>query len=111
MQIIISTKNISLDDPLEIFIQEKIGSLKKFINNDNAVARVEIGKPSRHHRSGMVFYAEANLKIGSKLIRAEATDDDLRRAIVKVKDELQTQIKKFKEKPIDKSIKQLEKSK
>ncbi len=109
MQIIISTKNISLDEPLEVFIKEKIGGLEKFLKNDSAIVRVEIGKPSRHHRSGMVFYAEANLKMGSKLLRAQATNLDLRTAVVEVKDGLQVQIKKFKEKPKDKSAKLLKK--
>lgn len=98
MHIIITTKNISLDKPLEVFIEQKIGSLAKFISDENIVARVEIGKPSKHHRSGMVFRAETNLKIGNKILRAEATDKDLRKAIVEVKDELQVQIKKFKDK-------------
>jgi len=98
MQIIITTKNISLDKPLEVFIEEKIGGLSKFINNENVVTRIEIGKPSKHHRSGPIFRAEVNLKIGSKLVRAEAMDNDLRKAIVQVKNELQAQIKKLKEK-------------
>ena len=57
MKIIISTKNISLDEPLEVFVQEKIGGLDKVIGNDKSTARVEIGKPSRHHNSGRGFWA------------------------------------------------------
>src|SRR3989344_7142741 len=103
MKIIISTKNISLDDPLRIFVEEKIGGLEKF-NKDSSnliEARVEIGKPSKHHRSGRIFYAEVNLKIGSKLLRATCQHEDLRNAIVDVKNELQKQISKFKEKRSD----------
>lgn len=98
MKIIISYKSIKPEEALEVFINDKISSLQKFLNNDNSVARVEIGKPSKHHRSGMVFYAEADIKIGNKLLRADATNDDLRKAIIEVKNELQVQIKKFKEK-------------
>lgn len=98
MKIIISYKNILPEEALEVFVNDKIRNLQKFINDDNVVVRVEIGKPSRHHRSGMIFYAEANLKIGSKLLRAQATHLDLRTAIVEIKNDLQTQIKKFKEK-------------
>jgi len=106
MKIIISYKNINPEDALEYFVNEKIGSLQKFLNdNDNIVARVEIGKPSRHHQTGMVFYAEANLKIGSKLIRSQSIHFDLRTAITEVKDGPQVQIKKFKEKPKTRSIK------
>src|SRR3989344_6806707 len=98
MRINISTKNISLDEPLRIFIEEKIGGLDHLIGNNDGQARVEIGKPSEHHRSGDIFSAEVNLSLGGKLLRATCTHEDLRNAIVDVKDELQVQIKKFKEK-------------
>lgn len=107
MQIIVSTKNISLDEPLEVFIEEKIGGLEKFLKdpNDLIEVRVEIGKPSKHHRSGRIYYAEVNLKIGGKLLRATCQHEDLRNAIVDVKNELQQQIKKLKGKSTDLSRK------
>ena len=98
MTIDIATKNITLDEPLRVFIEDKIGGLEKYLKNAPASARVEIGKPSRHHRSGFVFYAEGNLKVGGRLLRAHIYHNDLRAAIVDVKDDLKNQIKKFKEK-------------
>ena len=88
MRLIISAKNIALDDALNVFIREKIGNLDKVIGNDKSEAKVEIGKPSRHHRSGPVFYAEVNLRLGGNLLRASCSHEDLRNAIVDVKDEL-----------------------
>lgn len=101
MKIIISTKNISLDGPLEVFIKDKIGGLKKFIDGDAVEARVEVGLPSKHHRSGRIYYAEVNLNVGGKLLRATCQHEDLRNAIVDVKNEIQAQIKKFKNKRRD----------
>ena len=101
MQIDIYTKNISLDEALENFVREKIGGPDKLIGNDKSEARVEIGKPSRHHRSGRVFRAEANISMGGVLLRASCEHEDLRNAIVDIKDELQEQIRKFKEKRTD----------
>ena len=103
MKIIISAKNISLDDTLESFVQDKIGGLEKFLKDPNNLieARVEIGLPSKHHRSGRIYYAEVNMKIGGKLLRATCQHEDLRNAIVDVKNEMQVQIKKFKEKGTD----------
>lgn len=99
MSINIITKNITLDRPLEVFVKEKIGALEKYLKGGQTIeARVEIGKPSKHHRSGAIFYAEANLNIGGILLRATSQQKDLRKAIVDVKNELQGQIKKFKEK-------------
>ena len=101
MHIDITTKNISLDPALETFVQDKIGGLDHLIGNSDGEARVEIGKPSMHHQSGPVFYAEVNLKLGGALLRATCQHEDLRNAITDVKNELQGQIKKFKEKRTD----------
>lgn len=101
MQIDIFCKNITLDNPLRVFIEDKIGGLARYIKGDTMQARVEIGKPSKHHRKGFVFHAEVNLKLGSKVLRAEAAHADLRTAIIEVKDDLQVQIKRFKEKRTD----------
>ena len=101
MKIDITYKNISSDIPLEKFVEEKIGGLDNVIGNDKSTARVEIGLPSKHHRSGKIFYAEVNLKMGGVLLRASCEHEDLRNAIVDVKNELQVQIKKFKDKRKD----------
>ena len=100
MRIDITTKNITLDTPLQVFIEQKVGGLERLIAG-SVQTRVEIGKPSRHHRSGPIFYAEINMKVGGKLLRAEATHKDLRTAIDEARDELHVQIKKFKEKTKD----------
>ena len=105
MQIDIFCKNITLDNPLRVFIEEKIGGLARYVKGDTMQMRVEVGKPSRHHRKGLVFYAEVNLKFGARILRAEALHNDLRTAITAVKDDLQMQIQKFKGKRTDLSRK------
>lgn len=97
MFIKIEPKNIKLDDALIIWVEKKIGGLEKFLGKIDPTtieARVELGKPSRHHHKGPVWYAEVNLKLPGKLLRAADTNKDLRTAINQVKDELQRQIKK-----------------
>ncbi|OHB17219.1 MAG: ribosomal subunit interface protein [Parcubacteria group bacterium RIFCSPLOWO2_01_FULL_40_65] len=98
MKIKINSTNIKLDDALIIWIEKKIGGLEKFLKKiDPATveARVEIGKPSKHHHKGLVWYAEVNLKLPGKLLRATNTNKDIRTAINQVKDELQKQIEKY----------------
>ncbi len=101
MHIDIVCKNIALDEPLKVFVENKIGGLERLISGGSVDARVEIGKLSRHHRSGPVFSARVNLNIAGLLLRAEATDKDLRTAIDLARDELHLQIKRFKEKRKD----------
>ena len=105
MKINILYKNITPDEPLKVFIEDKIGGLEKFLGQGLVEARVEIGLPSKHHRSGRIYYAEVNLKIGGKLLRATCQHEDLRNAIVDVKNELQRQLRKFKDKKRDLSRK------
>lgn len=105
MKINIFYKNITPDESLKVFVNDKIGSLDNVLGHEKTEAKVEIGLPSKHHRSGKIFYAEVNLKMGGKLIRASSRHEDLRSAIVEVKNELQRQIKKFKNKKKDESRK------
>jgi putative sigma-54 modulation protein len=105
MKIILHAKNIELTPAIKDYVDEKIGSVAKFLNepNDDLIeARVEVSKPSRHHHEGSVFYAEVNLKMGKNLMRATHEHNDLYVAIDKVRDEIERQIKKFKEKRNDK---------
>lgn len=101
MKIIIKPTNIDLNDVLEKYVSDKLGSLNKLLQDfdpDIVQARVEIGKPSKHHKSGPVFYAEINLSLPGKLLRSEATHIDLRYAINQAKDGLERQIEKYKNK-------------
>ena len=109
MRIIIKATNIKLTEPLRNFIQKKIGELEKFLEDilkkedifdgksPRAEAFVEVGKPSKHHRKGNVFYAECQIPLPNKGVRSEAQKEDLRLAICEVKDELQRLLKKYKE--------------
>lgn len=98
MKLDILAKNIELDNPLRAFVDEKMSDLGRLVGSNNFDARIEIGKTSKHHRSGPFFYAEVNLHVDGQLLRAQAEHEDLRAAIVDVKEELKVQIKKFKEK-------------
>ena len=105
MKIMIHAKNLELTSSLETFIQQKMGTIAKLFKLDDKLieARIEIGKPSMHHQKGLVYYAEINLRIGGKLLRAEVKHIDMRTAIDFARDEIERQIKKFKTKIRDTS--------
>ncbi|OGD38639.1 ribosomal subunit interface protein [Candidatus Azambacteria bacterium RIFCSPLOWO2_01_FULL_37_9] len=109
MKINIKTSNLDLTPAITIYIDDKINSLEKFISgkelkdwdekNQAAVeADVEIARTTSHHRQGDIFSAEVNLKVPGRIIRAEAKEWDIRVAIDRVKDELQIELKKYKNK-------------
>jgi ribosomal subunit interface protein len=101
MKLILHGKNLDLTPSIKVFVEGKISSISKFLKPADynlAEARVEVAKPSKHHRSGFVYYAEVNLKIGSRLFRAVAEHLDLHTAIDFARDEIERQIKEYKEK-------------
>ena len=84
------------------FIEEKIGALEKFVKRweeqGEIEATVEVARTTKHHNKGDIFYAEVNIELPGKLLRAEHEDQDLRLAIDKVKDKIKREITRFKEK-------------
>lgn len=103
MKVMIHAKNVDLSPSIETLVNQKIGTLGKFINRAGELveARVEIGKPSKHHQKGPVFYAEINLKLGSRLFRATHEHMNLEYALVAARDEIKRQLQKFKTKRRD----------
>ncbi len=119
MKIIIKTKNLKLNQALKNFIEEKINSLEKFCffgsptqipplskkerdwegkGKPRVEAWVEIGRTTLHHKKGPVFWAECQMHLPGKSIRSTAQSKDLKLSIVEVKDELQRELKEYKEK-------------
>lgn len=113
MKIIIKTKNIELNQALRDWVDKKIGPLEKFMpvfqdedyvnsffgkEKPTVEAWVEIGRDSFHHHKGLVYRAEAQLHFPKKNLRAESYSKYLRAAVTKVKDNLQRQIKQYKNK-------------
>lgn len=104
MQINIKATNLELTPAIREYIEIKFSSLNRFLKRFETKSErnifIEIARTTRHHRSGNVFYAEATLSLGKKTLRAEDYRWDIRVAIDKVKDKLQQEIKKYKEKKI-----------
>jgi ribosomal subunit interface protein len=102
MNIIIKGAKIELTPSLKDFIEEKITDLEKLFGSNikrdfEVKAFVEIGKTSGHHRKGDIFFAECQIFLPGKGVRAVAEKEDLKLAICEVKDQLQVQLKKYKE--------------
>jgi putative sigma-54 modulation protein len=101
MKIIIKATNIKLSPSITQYIEEKIGGLEKFLKSFNpelTEARVEVGKITRGQRQGDIFRAEVNLSLNGRLIRVERTEESLSAAIDFAKDDLQREIRQYKDK-------------
>lgn len=114
MKIIIKTKNLKLTSFLKEFIREKINPLEKFAKilqnkekyfnsyfgkgKPRVEAWVEIGKTTLHHKKGHYFFAECQMRLPGKSLRSTARSQNLKLAISEVEDELQRQLKQYKNK-------------
>jgi len=103
MKLILKTKNLELTDPLREYIDKKLLPISKLLSkwelDRELILECEISRTTKHHHKGdKVYYAETNLDFGFKLIRANIYSDDPRRAIDQLKDTLQSEIKKLKDK-------------
>ena len=114
MKINLKYTNIDSSPALETYIDTKIGELDKFINVDassmdggraTVEAFVELGKVTKGQNKGDVYRAEVQLRMPGSPIRAEATELGMHLAIDKVKDDLQRQLRRYKEKRSTKFLK------
>jgi ribosomal subunit interface protein len=105
MNLDIKFTNLDLTPAIKEYIESKILPLSKFIEKWEKIgavsAQFELARTTNHHRKGDVYYAEINIKLNGKTLRAEHSAPDAREAIDKVKDIIKESIIKFKDQDID----------
>ena len=116
MKINVLTKNLKLTPAIKDLIEERIGSLEKFINilyNEKPVALkklrakveawVEVGKETLHHKKGPFFRAECQMKLLGRDLRAESLSPKLEIAINEMRDILKRKLKEERKKMMAKA--------
>mgnify|MGYP001615987025 FL=1 len=99
MKINFKATNLELTPETLDYCREKLAGLDKLLAGDESVfLDVELGKTTRHHKQGQVFRAEMNLRTAGRSFRSEAIAEDLYAAIDEVKDELQSEVKRYRKK-------------
>ena len=100
MELHLKYTNIEPVEDIKVYIQKRILPLEKLLLGVAEIhAWVEIGKITRHHKEGKIWYAECQLQLpGKKSFRATATREDLFIAIDEVKNELERILRNSKEK-------------
>jgi putative sigma-54 modulation protein len=85
----IKATNIELTLAIQDYVDKKLASLEKFFGpQDDPLIVVEVGKTTKHHRSGDVFRAEVKVRVSGKDYYAFVERDDLYASIDEVKDEI-----------------------
>lgn len=95
--------HLSISAALRDYATKRFGEAERFLPKRTDAeyrARIELEKTTQHHQKGDIFRCEVNLTIGKRLLRAEATADDLYKAIDATKDELLTELRKQKQRRV-----------
>ena len=114
MQVTVKTTKFSLTPAIAAHLSRKLENIARMLSRIESsaaakqargraliTARIELERTTRHHRKGIVFRAEANLDVpGRAMLRAEAQGETLHLAIDRMRDELQREIKKWKERSV-----------
>lgn len=81
MNINIKATNIELTDAIRDYVEKKVQSLEKFLNNDNVQVQVEVAKTTNHHKNGEVYKAEFDIRANGKKFFTVAESEDLYSAV------------------------------
>lgn len=100
MNIRIYGPHLPLTPAIEEYVFKKISPLAQFVSDPNTVCEIEIGKITEHHKSGMIFKAEANIVLPKDHIYVVAEQTDLYQAIDDLRDQLDLVLTSRKDKKV-----------
>ena len=105
MRVVLKQKNLAFTPAIREYADKKLVTpVRRLVGRGAAdelvILEIEIARTTTHQRKGLVYYAEANVSWGKKLIRVEAQDQDIYAAIDALKDELEGRLKSLKEKSV-----------
>ena len=89
MRLNLKATNLELTPALKTYVDQKVSSLEKYLQKEieHTFTDMELSKTTNHHHKGEIFRAELNINLGKgRLVREEATSEDLYAAIDEVKD-------------------------
>jgi len=104
MQVTITGKSIELTEAIKDYAKKKIASLDKFYDNILR-AEVVVGLETRHHLKGKNFICECKLVVPGNDLFATKEEANLYKAIDKVRDYLESELKRHKVKQREKEKK------
>lgn len=103
MKINLKATKVEMTEAISNYIQDKMDMLEKYLGDTQVLNfDVEVERIIGGQNKGEVFRMEVNIQVPHELLRVEKTENDLYKAIDKVRDHLEDVIVKYKEKARDK---------
>ena len=97
MEVKIKKTNVELTPDVAAYLDKKLQAFEKFIGDDpTAICEVELGKTTKHHQTGNIFFAEITLTGAGSQFRVVSEEGTLMAAIDKAKDALLLELGKSK---------------
>lgn len=96
MTINITHRGADLTPAIKQYVEEKMSSLSKYGGVIEHID-VEVGRVTNHHQKGDVFECKAVMSMGGKVIRIQKEEQELYKAIDKVRDHLRAELSDQKE--------------
>jgi len=92
----IKATSISLTPAISDYVKSKISHLDRLAQNfDDAMANVEVGKTTEHHKTGNYFFAEINIHMDGSNFRKVVDDENLYAAIDLAKDDMEETLSSY----------------
>ncbi len=89
--------NLPETEPLQALIEQKFSAFAKYWGNEQVLCEIEFDKVAPR-QNGQIHRLEANVTVGATLYRAEAVEESFEKAIDEVRDELDKQMRRAKDK-------------
>ena len=100
MQINYVSKNVDITDNLQQYAEKKLSRLSRFFDN---IENIEVLFSEEDWKDGSKRHrVEVTIKANGRIIKASEANQDFRTSIDLVVDKLETQLKRLKEKSVDK---------
>jgi len=89
---------MSLNEDIRSYLEKRLSNLGKLIDMDDpaVLIDVELGRSTKHHQSGDIFFAEINIHRGKETFRAVSNRPDLNSAIDDMHDEIAGELLSWK---------------
>lgn len=101
MKLNVKAENITLTPDVYSYLEKKLANVEKILEGDSAAfAQVEIGKSSRHHKTGNFFEARIQLHYSGQDITVQALGESVYAAIDGMKDELSRELTSLKDRHV-----------
>jgi putative sigma-54 modulation protein len=98
MQLTITGKNMEVSEPLKKYVEKKIGKLNRYLPGiDEARVELSVEKVKSQQDRQVV---QVTIRSNGTVLRAEERHADMRAAIDAVRDKLQRQVVRFKERNV-----------